>query len=73
MTVRLTGEVAIGHEELETVSRGAGLGALAAIVLVSIVLGVGLRAWQLVLASVLTLLARADLDRRVRRVRRRAS
>ena len=38
MTVRLTGSVAMEHEELLSVSRGAGLGALATLVMVALVL-----------------------------------
>jgi len=54
--VRITGELAMSHEELDSVSRGAAWAGLSALILVSIVLGVGLRSLWLVFASVLTLL-----------------
>ena len=55
--VRITGELAMSHEELDSVSRGAAWAGLSALLLVSIVLGVGLRSLWLVLASVFTLIA----------------
>ena len=53
--VRLTGTVAMEHEELQSVSRGAGWGALATFVMVAVVLYAALRSWRLLAASVLTL------------------
>lgn len=55
--VKLTGEVALAYEELETAGRGAWLTGLVSLLLVGAVLLTGLRAWQLVLAAVLTLAA----------------
>ena len=57
VTVRLTGTVAMEHEELLSVSRGAGLGALATLVLVALVLYAALRSWRLLAASIVTLVA----------------
>jgi hopanoid biosynthesis associated RND transporter like protein HpnN len=55
VTVRLTGSVAMEHEELLSVSRGAGIGALATLVLVALVLYASLRSWRLLVVSLLTL------------------
>ena len=55
--VRLTGTVAMEHEELLSVSRGAGLGAVATLFMVALVLYAALRSWRLLLASILTLVA----------------
>jgi uncharacterized protein len=54
-TVRLTGTVAMEHEELLSVSRGAGLGALATLAVVALVLYAALRSWRLLAASLTTL------------------
>jgi hopanoid biosynthesis associated RND transporter like protein HpnN len=55
--VRLTGPVALEYEELVSVARGALLAAVLALVMVSVVLGVGLGSTRLVLASIATLIA----------------
>ncbi len=55
--VRLTGTVAMEHEELLSVSRGAGFGALATLVVVALVLYAALRSWRLLVASLVTLVA----------------
>ncbi len=55
-TIRLTGTVAMEHEELLSVSRGAGFGALATLVVVALVLYAALRSWRLLAASLATLL-----------------
>ncbi|MDA0702923.1 MAG: MMPL family transporter [Proteobacteria bacterium] len=55
VTVRLTGSVAIDHEELETVKNGAGMAGLASLVLVSLLIAVGLRSGRLVAATLVTL------------------
>jgi hopanoid biosynthesis associated RND transporter like protein HpnN len=54
--VRLTGSVAMEHEELLSVSRGAGFGALATLVMVALVLYAALRSWRLLVVSLVTLL-----------------
>ena len=54
--VRVTGTVAMEHEELTSVSRGAGLAGLAALVLVACVLYFTLRSVVLLVVSVLTLI-----------------
>ncbi|HET7609838.1 MAG TPA: MMPL family transporter, partial [Gammaproteobacteria bacterium] len=59
--VRLTGTVAMEHEELLSVSRGAGLGALATFLMVAVVLYAALRSWRLLLASIVTLIAGLSL------------
>jgi uncharacterized protein len=55
-TVRLTGSVAMEHEELLSVSRGAGIGALATLLMVALVLYASLRSWRLLAVSLVTLL-----------------
>jgi len=55
--VRITGDIALSHEELETVSRGAGEAFLASFALVAVVLFVGLRSLRSVMATLLTLFA----------------
>ena len=55
VSVRLTGTVAMEHEELLSVSRGAGLGAAATFVMVALVLYAALRSWRLLIASLVTL------------------
>jgi hopanoid biosynthesis associated RND transporter like protein HpnN len=61
VTVRLTGNVAMEHEELLSVSRGAGFGALATFVMVALVLYAALRSWRLLVVSLLTLAAGLSL------------
>jgi hopanoid biosynthesis associated RND transporter like protein HpnN len=61
VTVRLTGTVAMEHEELLSVSRGAGVGALATLVVVALVLYAALRSWRLLAASIVTLIAGLSL------------
>ncbi len=56
VSVRLTGSVAMEHEELLSVSRGAGLGALATLAMVALVLYASLRSWRLLAVSLVTLL-----------------
>ncbi len=56
VSVRITGEVALAHEELQSASRGAALAGIMSLVLVGLVLGFGLGSWQLVLATIVTLL-----------------
>lgn len=53
--VRLTGDVALAHDELEEASRGAMMAGALAFVLVAAFLIVGLRSVRLVLSSVITL------------------
>ncbi len=54
-TVRLTGSVAMEHEEFLSVSRGVGLGALATFAMVALVLYAALRSWRLLAISLVTL------------------
>lgn len=53
--VRLTGDVPIQDEELDSVARGAGLAILLSILLVCVILVVGLRSTRLVAAILITL------------------
>ncbi|MGD2187517.1 MAG: MMPL family transporter, partial [Desulfobacterales bacterium] len=54
--VRLTGDAALEYEELQSVTRGAGIAGTFALVLVGIVLFVGLRSPRLVAATLITLI-----------------
>jgi hopanoid biosynthesis associated RND transporter like protein HpnN len=54
--VRITGEMALTYEELQTVTRGAGMTGLLSLAMVTIVLSVGLGSGWLVLATLVTLL-----------------
>ena len=54
--VRVTGGPALEHEELESVTRGAGIAGVVALAMVSVVLIAGLGSWRLVLATLGTLL-----------------
>jgi hopanoid biosynthesis associated RND transporter like protein HpnN len=56
VSVRLTGTVAMEHEELQSVSRGAGLGAVATLFMVALVLYAALRSWRLLAASIVSLI-----------------
>ncbi len=53
---RLTGNAALAYEELESVSEGAGIAALAALIVVTLILIIGLRSVRMVFAAVVTLL-----------------
>jgi len=55
VTVRLTGSVAMEHEELLTAVAGAGISLGAALVMVAILLYIALRSVRLLIAAVLTL------------------
>jgi hopanoid biosynthesis associated RND transporter like protein HpnN len=61
VTVRLTGTVAMEHEELLSVSQGAALGSIATMVLVAIVLYASLRSWRFLVISIVTLLCGLSL------------
>ena len=57
VTVRLSGSVAMEHEELASVSSSAGIAGIATLLLVCVVLYVALRSWRLLAISVVTLFA----------------
>ena len=56
ITIRMTGPVALEHEELQSIQQGALLAGLLALLMVSMVLIYALRSWQLIAASLITLL-----------------
>jgi uncharacterized protein len=56
VNIRLTGGSTLAYEELESVSRGAGLAALLALFVVTIILTVGLRSWRMIAAALFTLI-----------------
>ncbi len=56
ITVRLTGEVALEHEELASVSKGITIAAISSALLVGMCLIIGLRSAKLVVATLITLL-----------------
>ena len=53
--VQITGEVALAYEELQSAGRGVAIAGMLSLILVTVVLIVGLGAWQLVIATVVTL------------------
>jgi hopanoid biosynthesis associated RND transporter like protein HpnN len=55
-TVRVTGDAALGYEELESASSGAGRAGIAALIMVTGVLWLALRSFALVLATLVTLI-----------------
>jgi len=55
--IRLTGSIPLWIEEIDSAMSGASLAGVVALIAVALLLSVGLRAWQLVLASMLTLVA----------------
>jgi len=55
--VRITGDIVLSYEELESLKRQAGGAGLASLLLVAVILIAALRSWQLVFATLLTLLA----------------
>ena len=55
LTVRLTGKMAIRAEELKSVSRGAKISGIVSFLLVTLILGFGIRSLRLVLAALTTL------------------
>jgi hopanoid biosynthesis associated RND transporter like protein HpnN len=57
VTVRLTGSVAMEHEELASVSSSAGIAGVATLLLVCGVLYIALRSWRLLAISVVALFA----------------
>ncbi|MGR8979563.1 MAG: MMPL family transporter [Gammaproteobacteria bacterium] len=57
VTVRMTGETALQHEELESVSKGSAISAVVSLLLVCVTLFLGLRSVKLMLATFLTLIA----------------
>jgi len=54
--VRLTGDAALEYEELLSVTRGAGIAGILALIMVGIVLFLGLRSVRLLLAALITLI-----------------
>ncbi len=55
LTVRLTGKMAIRAEELKSVSEGAKISGIVSFLLVTLILGFGIRSLRLVLAALTTL------------------
>jgi len=55
--VRVTGELALSSEELDTVSRGTAWSGLISLVAVTVILVFGLRSWRLALANTVSLSA----------------
>jgi hopanoid biosynthesis associated RND transporter like protein HpnN len=54
--IRITGETALEHEELESVTRGAEIAGIVSLILVCTSLLVGLRSFKLLLATFITLI-----------------
>lgn len=55
--IRLTGSIPLWIEEIDSAMQGASVAGLIALVAVALLLGLGLHAWQLVAASMVTLVA----------------
>ena len=55
--IRITGEKALEHEELESVSKGAALAGIASLILVCLSMFIGLRSFKLLLATFISLIA----------------
>ncbi|MCH8862300.1 MAG: MMPL family transporter [Proteobacteria bacterium] len=55
LTVRLTGKMAIRAEEMKSVSKGAKISGIVSFLLVTLILGFGIRSLRLVLAALATL------------------
>lgn len=53
--IRITGGSALAYEELQSVTRGAGLAAMLALLVVTIILVAGLRSVRMILAALITL------------------
>ncbi|MFP8878979.1 MAG: MMPL family transporter [Myxococcota bacterium] len=56
VTVRITGDVALSFEEMQTVSAQAGAAGVASLVMVAVILMLGLRSVHLVLSTLVTLI-----------------
>ncbi|MGR9086444.1 MAG: MMPL family transporter [Gammaproteobacteria bacterium] len=56
-SIRMTGETALQHEELESVSQGSAISAILSLLLVCTTLYIGLRSVKLMFATFLTLIA----------------
>ncbi len=54
--IRMTGETALEHEELESVSEGAAIAGLVSLILVCTSLWIGLRSFKLLIATFITLI-----------------
>jgi len=60
--VRVTGEVALAHEELQVVSRRAEIAAILALVMVCVTLILAFHSWRLMFVTLLTLLVGLSLS-----------
>ncbi len=60
--VRVTGEVALAHEELQVVSQRAGIAAILSLVMVCLTLVLAFRSWRFALITLLTLLVGLSLS-----------
>lgn len=60
--VRVTGEVALAHEELQVVSQRAGIAAFLALVMVCFTLMLAFHSWRLMVVTLLTLLVGLSLS-----------
>ncbi len=60
--VRVTGEVALAHEELQVVSRRAGIAAILALGMVCFTLTLAFHSWRLMVVTLLTLLVGLSLS-----------
>lgn len=59
---RVTGEVALAHEELQVVSQQAGLSAILSLIMVCVTLTIAFHSWRLMVVTLLTLLVGLSLS-----------
>jgi len=57
VSVRITGEIALSHEEIEAAQAGVKTAGLVSIALLSLILGFGIKSWKIVVATFLMLFA----------------
>ena len=60
--VRVTGEVALAHEELQVVSQRAGIAAILSLIMVCFTLTLAFHSWRLMVVTLLTLLVGLSLS-----------
>ena len=51
VSVRLTGEVALAHEEISAGLEGVGIAGVVSLILLAIILGFGVRSWQIIVTT----------------------
>ena len=57
VNVSITGEIALSHEEIEAAQAGVKIAGIVSIALLTLILGIGIRSWKIVVATFLMLFA----------------